>query len=39
MVQSNSPTKAQLVEALKSTGAESVDKLRALPESAFEAGC
>ena len=39
MVQSNSPTKAQLVEALKSTGAESVEKLRALPESAFEAGC
>lgn len=39
MVQSNSPTKAELVEALKSTGADAVEKLRALPESAFEAGC
>jgi hypothetical protein len=39
VVQSNAPTKSDLVQSLKSTGADAVEKLRGLPESAFDAGC
>jgi hypothetical protein len=39
VVQSSAPSKADLVEALKSSGTDAVETLRALPESAFGVGC
>lgn len=39
MVQANAPSKEVLVQALKSTGRDLVEKLRGLSPGAFERGC
>src|SRR3989304_178081 len=38
MAEQSTPSKAQLIETLRSTGAETAARLRALPPEAFERG-